>query len=363
MRGERAGMERTYQRICLIKPSSLGDVIHSLPVLAALRSSNPDAFISWVVAPANASLLRGHPLLDEVLIFDRRAWGRLGRLPKTTVEVAGLVRALRRRRFELILDLQGLLRSALLAFASGSRERLGFANSRERAPLFYSRRIDIPEGPLHAVDRYMLAAEVVTGRRHPVTFPLGLTSKDHEEVERFLASVGLEPDRPLAVLCPGARWSSKRWPRERFAALAEELRSSFGLQPVILGGPGEEGIVEEVRRSMASPAPAAFFESLRTAACLFVRSEVSVTNDSGSMHLAAAAGCPVVAVFGPTDSRLTGPYGDVHQVVSHPVECSPCFLKDCPIGHDCMVEVPVEVVTSAVEGALAARAAEREIKS
>ena len=110
-------MERAYERICIIKPSSLGDVIHSLPVLSALRGAYPEAHISWVVAPANASLLVGHPQLDEVLIFDRSAWGRLGRLPKTTVEVAGLVLTLRRRRFDLVLDLQGLLRSGLLTLA------------------------------------------------------------------------------------------------------------------------------------------------------------------------------------------------------------------------------------------------------
>lgn len=355
-------MDKSYERICLIKPSSLGDVIHSLSVLAALRSAYPDSFISWVVAPANASLLEGHPMLDEVLLFDRTAWGRWGRLPKTGVEVGALVRALRRRRYELVVDLQGLLRSALLAFSSGARERVGFANSREYSPLFYSRRIDVPEGPVHAVDRYMLVAEAITGRSHPVTFPLGLTDESAAEVDSFLASENIEPNQPLAVLSPGARWSSKLWAPERFAALADELRGRFGLQPVIVGGPGEEGIVEEVKRSTGLGPPAAFFASLRTVAALFARARVSVTNDSGSMHLAAAAGCPVVAVFGPTDPRLTGPYGKDNPVVSHPVECAPCFLKECPIGHDCLVGVSVEAVMEAVEGVLAGRDAEKEMK-
>lgn len=353
-------MERSYKRICLIKPSSLGDVIHSLSVLAALRESYPEAFISWVVAPANASLLEGHPMLDEVLIFDRTAWGKVGRLPKTAVEVAGLVSALRRGRYELVIDLQGLIRSALLTFAAGAPERVGFANSREYSPFFYSRRVEVPEGPIHAVDRYMLVAEAVTGKSHPVAFPLGLTDEDRLEVELFLESHGLEPSQPLVVLSPGARWSSKRWAPQNFATLGEALFRRFGLQPVIVGGPGEETVVEAVRGALSGKVPAVSFRSLRAVAALFARSQVAVTNDSGPMHLAAAAGCPVVAVFGPTDPRLTGPYGEEHQVVSHPVECAPCFLKDCPIGHDCLVGVSVEAVEAAVEGVLAERASDRE---
>lgn len=353
-------MARTYRRICLIKPSSLGDVIHSLPVLSALRLAYPEAHISWVVAPANASLLAGHPQLDEALIFDRTSWGRIRRLPRSAVEVAGLVRTLRRQRFDLAVDLQGLLRSALVAFASGAAERVGFAGGREHSSLFYTCRVDVPDGPLHAVDRYMLVAEAVTERSHPVTFPLGLSAREHNEAGQFIAAAGLEPHRPLAVVCPGARWSSKRWAPERFAALAEALRSRIGLQPIIVGGPGEEGIVEQVRRAMDEPAPAAFFASLRSVAALFARASLAATNDSGSMHLAAAAGCPVVAMFGPTDPLLTGPYGQGHKVVRHPVECAPCFLKECPIGHDCLAEVSVGAVVEAAEGALAARAASKE---
>ena len=351
-------MDRTYRRICLIKPSSLGDVIHGLPVLAALRGTYPEAFISWVVSPAYASLLEGHPMLDEVLLFDRAAWGRLGRLPLSVAEVARLVGTLRRRRFDLVVDLQGLLRSGLLAFASGAPLRVGFASAREKAPLFYTRRIEVPPGPIHAVDRYMLVAEAVCGEGgRRVAFPLGLATADYEEADRFLASAGLGPQRPLVVLSPGARWASKRWGPERFAALGEALRSGLGLQPVLIGGPGDEWVVEEVRRSMEGSAPAAFFPSLKVAAALFARARLAVTNDSGSMHLAAAAGCPVVALFGPTDPRLTGPYGALHRVVSREVECAPCFLKNCPIGHDCLVGISSEAVVAAAEKALAARPA------
>ena len=356
-------MAQRPQRICIIKPSSLGDVVHSLPVLAALRRAYPEAFISWVVAPAYASLLGGHPQLDEVLLFDRAAWGRLRRLPRSAVEVAGLVRTLRSRRFELVVDLQGLLRSSLLGFASGAAERVGFASGREQAPRFYTRRVDVPDGPMHAVDRYMLVAEAITGRPHEVTFPLGLVSADYEEADQFLDAAGFGPHRPVALLSPGGRWSTKRWAPERFAALAGELRTRLGLEPVIIGGPGEEGIVDSVRRAMDEAAPAAFFSSLRAVAALFGRARIAVTNDSGAMHLAAAAGCPVVALFGPTDPRLTGPYGAGHQVVSHPVDCSPCFLKTCPIGHDCLVGVSVEAVVVAAEKVLVGRAASGEVRS
>ncbi|MFQ5892898.1 MAG: lipopolysaccharide heptosyltransferase II [Nitrospinota bacterium] len=356
-------MTPSYRRICILKPSSLGDVIHALPVLAALRRTYPTAFISWVVVPAHASLLVDHPELDEVLLFDRAAWGRLPRLPRSIVEVASFVRALRQRRFELVVDLQGLLRSGLMALATGAPERVGFASGREQAPLFYTRRVAVPDGPRHAVDRYMLVAEAVTGQSHPVTFPLGLAADDYEEADRFLAGAGLGPHQPVVVLSPGASWSSKRWAPEQFAALAAELRSRLGLAPVLVGGPGEEVVVGVVRRAMGQATPAAFFPSLRVVAALFARARLAVTNDSGAMHLAAAAGCPVVALFGPTDPRLTGPYGATHHVVRHAVPCSPCFLKTCPIGHDCLVGVSVEAVVAAVETVLAARTATGEVRT
>jgi heptosyltransferase-1 len=355
-------MARRFERICIIKPSSLGDVIHSLPVLASLREAWPEAYIGWIVAPASASLLLGHPQIDEVLLFDRAAWGRLSRLPRTIVEVAGFVRKLRSRRFDLVVDLQGLLRSALLGFASGSPERVGFAAGREQSHRFYTRGIEVPGGPVHAVDRYMLLAEAVTGENQEVIFPLDLSDEDYEEADGFLTASGLGPHRPVAVLSPGARWSAKRWAPERFAELAGHLRTRLGLEPIILGGPGEEEIVEAVRQAVSEAAPAAFFTSLRAVAALFARSRLAVTNDSGTMHLAAAAGCPVVALFGPTDPRLTGPYGAGHEVVRHPVECSPCFLKVCPIGHDCLVGVSVEAVVEASETVLAARAASGEVR-
>jgi lipopolysaccharide heptosyltransferase I len=340
---------RQAERICIIKPSSLGDIIHSLPVLKALRSTYPEARVSWVVAPAYSSLLKGHPDLEEVLIFQRDAWGRLVRLPKTALEVARLVGQLRSRRFDMVIDLQGLLRSALLGWASGSSRRIGLANAREHSPLFYSEKVRVPEGPIHAVERYMMVAQAVTGRSHPVDFPLGLTEEDHARAEDFLKQSGLGHGRPFVVLSPGARWSSKRWGTERFSALGQKMRGSLGVEVVLLGAPQERKLVEEVGRGLDG-APVATFVSLRQAAALLSRARLMVTNDSGAMHLAAAAGCSVVALFGPTDHRLTGPYGPGHVVVRHEVECAPCFLKACPLPQKvCMTGITVDEALRAAE--------------
>ena len=220
---------RDFRRILIIKPSSFGDVIHAMPVLHGLRSRFPKARISWLVANSCAGLLEGHPDLDEVIRFDRKRYGRIGRNLGPTIEFVRFLGALRSRRFDLVLDLQGLFRSGFMTLATGACERLGFANAREFAPLFYTRRIAVKDMDMHAVDRNYLFARTLGFGDLPVAFNMPVRAEAARAVVEVLAGHGIAPGQPYAVMGPGTRWETKRWPAAGFAEIARRIRSEFGL--------------------------------------------------------------------------------------------------------------------------------------
>ena len=157
--------QREFKRILIIKPSSFGDVIHALPVLNGLRRRYPQARISWLVSTACAGLLEGHPQLDEAIPFDRKRYGKIGRSATITLEFARFVGELRKRRFDLVIDLQGLFRSGFLSRACGAKVRIGLSDAREFGWIFHSQRVRVPAGDMHAVDRYWLVAGLAGIRR------------------------------------------------------------------------------------------------------------------------------------------------------------------------------------------------------
>jgi len=207
-------------RIVLIKPSALGDIVQALPVLAALRRRYPDAHVTWLVNRTYEPLLRGHPALDEVLPFDRGAT-RHG-LWKATVGYARFLRDFRARRFDLVIDLQWLLRSGLFTAASGAARRVGLSSAREGAVWFYTDVVRVADfSALHAVDRYWLVAEALGAGDGPIEFPLPV-----REPERLWAEEALgDCPRPWLAFGVGSRWVTKRWPPEHFAALAAFIAS------------------------------------------------------------------------------------------------------------------------------------------
>jgi ADP-heptose:LPS heptosyltransferase len=220
------------RRILLIKPSSLGDVVHALPVLAALRAAYPEAHIAWLVSTSFVPLLDGHPLLNEVISFDRRLYGRMLRSPRATNAFIRFTSALRRREFDLVLDLQGLFRSGFLARATGAPRRIGFAAAREMAWMFYTERVTCPDADEHAVLKNMrLVAAVVApasagpspppsseggaggGCAHAplgrVEFPLGLRADELAAARERLDVAANRPIDGFTAVLPGARWPSK----------------------------------------------------------------------------------------------------------------------------------------------------------
>ncbi|MBN2452125.1 MAG: lipopolysaccharide heptosyltransferase II [Lentisphaeria bacterium] len=335
--------------ILIIKPSSLGDIVHALPAVDLIRRHLPDAFLAWVVHDSLSGLLDLCPSVDEVILFQRDRWGRL----RHWHELPSFVGELRHHRFDLALDFQGLFRSGLMAFASGAPRRIGFRHAREGAGFFYTERIPVPVNLRHAVDRNIFLA------RAALTIPAGECGPSllrppeaHRQARALLQRHGVEDGAPLVAVGPGARWPSKRWPASFFAAVLDGVAERLPEARFwILGSAAEARDAREVIENCRGcrPLNLAGKTDLGTLVDLVRCSRVLVTNDSGPMHIAAAVSVPTVAFFGATDPELTGPYGAGHAVFRSGCDRSPCFERMCPLdGRLCSDGVAVEQVIEAV---------------
>ncbi len=348
------------QRILIVKPSSLGDVVNALPFLSALRQRYPDRHIAWLVEEEAAELLLGHPLLDRVIVSGRRRWRRAIRSPfrgsRTLREIAVLIAELRQGRYDLVVDLQGLLKSALMVICAGARFRVGLAGSREGSGRAFTHIVPLPPGPLHAVDRYLEAARFLGAEPLTKTFVFPSHPGDELRADALLAEAGVGLDTLIVALHPQARWQTKLWGEEQFARVGEELTRRYGARILIIGSSSDLPVVRRLESRM-NPAPfvAAGRTDLTVLIALFRRIDLLVTVDSGPMHLAAALETPLVALFGPTDPRLIGPYGSDGAVLRVPLPCSPCSKRRCRIEVDrlCMHSISVEQVVEAASVRLA----------
>ncbi len=348
------------QRILIIKPSSIGDVVNALPFLSSLRQRYPDRHIAWLVEEEAAELLLGHPLLDRVIVSGRKRWGREVRTPlRGSValrEMASLIAELRQGRYDLVVDLQGLLKSALMVACAGARYRVGLAGAREGSERVLTHVVPLPAGPLHAVDRYLEAARFLGADPLSKAFVFPSRPEDDVMAEALLAEADVTPDNPVIALNPQARWRTKLWEEERFARLGEALARRHGARILVIGSSSDLLSARHLASRM-NPVPfvAAGRTDLKVLIALLKRIDLLVTVDSGPMHLAAALGTPLVALFGPTDPRLIGPYGGDGVVLRVPLPCSPCSKRRCQIESDrlCMRSISVEEVTEAASALLA----------
>ena len=343
------------KRILIVKPSSLGDIIHSLPVLWALRKIYPDAYLGWVVKEAWQDVLADNPLIDHLIILKKGASG-----------IRSAIRETRSLRFDTAIDLQGLFRSGIITFFSGATERIGFSNARELAPVFYNNKVIVSPGKLHAVDRYMLTVSAITcphpplnpplikGESRKLEFPLYISIADAEWVKQFLLENNLSDMKPLIAINPSARWIKKRWPAVSYSALINPLIKQLKAGIIIVGSKDDVPIANEISSLVHEKIGIATGKtSIKSLAALLTRVNLLITNDSGPMHIAAALGTPVVALFGPTDPELTGPYGRGHVVIRKNLDCSPCLRRPCIEGKPvCMETITVEEVVKAVRATL-----------
>lgn len=333
------------RRICLVKPSSLGDVVQAMPVLAAVRARFPRAHIAWVVNRAYAPLLRPISLLDDVIEFPREELRRDGWSGWRRLSAFG--RMMRAQRFDLAVDLQGLLRSALITWMTGAKTRVGLTSAREGAGFFYTHLLDDGRGDGNAVDRYWRLADALGVGSLRKTYPIQLSAEERAWAREQVAGL----PRPLLAVNAGARWLTKRWPAAKFAESANRSLASGG-SAILLGGPGEEEVAAAVAADLRVPSRDFCGKtSLRHLAALLAESTLLLTNDTGPLHLAAAVDCPTVSIFTCTSPERAAPVGPTHRVVQTRVSCRSSYLKEC--SHlSCLADVTVADVAPAVRTAL-----------
>jgi heptosyltransferase-1 len=306
------------ENILLIKPSALGDIVMTLPALSALRRNFPQARLTWLVRPEFAPLLEGHPHLDEIALFDRRLLARAWRSPAAARGLLTLISGLRRSRFDAVLDVQGLFRTGLLAWLSGSPQRVG-PRWREMAHLFYTTSIPPRREWIHVVDYYLKLVGVLGASDLRVEFILPEKPAAATTVHELLSRCHIDPAR-YAVIIPGSAQASKCWPAERFAALVDRLASAHGLAVAATGSHSESPMIERVRSLSRHPmVNLAGQTSLPELVEILRGARLVVSNDTGPGHIAAALGRPLVMLFSWSNPLRVGPYGRPECVVARDV--------------------------------------------
>src|SRR5579885_585628 len=333
------------RRILIILMGSIGDVVRALPLLGRLRRAYPHAHIAWAVEPKSAPVIDGHPWLDEMIIYNRRApWS----FPFFLYRV-------RAGRFDLVLDLQRHLKSGLVAWMSGAADRIGFAaaNTKEFNHWFSRRHIAPQPNMRLKLMQYQGFGDALGIAGAPIEF--GLEPRE-EDLHRAAALIG-DTNRPLLGVILGSSWESRIYFAQPAAEAIIELNRRHGLVPMLLGAPDERRLADGVRRHLGrlEVIDLAGRTRLKDLAALFHYCRAAFGPDCGPMHIAAAVGCPVVSLWGATAPERSAPWGFAELALTGAIPCHPCYLRRCPIGRECMRRIAPAEVVSAIRRALAAR--------
>ncbi len=369
---------REFENILLIKLSALGDVVHTFPLLNKLRTRYPKARIDWLVASDIAELLKQNPAINNVIEFPRDDWSTPWRWTPYA-RAARLIATLRAAQYDLVLDLQGQLRSAVFAFTSGAPVRIGFdkpraeiwktlsrqlpdeakkhawQGAREGSWLAYTHHITLPTLDLHPVERYLGIAPLLGLDAAAPDFSFPIPQEAIKRIDALLDYYDISMAKLLTVMAPGTNWDTKQWRSDGFAEVARHfLKKDFAV--VLIGSDGERALCQEIAKLAPGAVDLAGETTLSELAALVRRATICVSNDSGPMHLAVAVDRPAVSVFGPTDPVWAGPYRHAGAVLRVELPCSPCYLRElsrCTHGHACMEKVTAAAVIERVEAIVA----------
>ena len=351
-------------RFLIVRLGALGDIVHAIPVAAALRHAFPGSRIDWLVAAKHRAILDLVPVIDRRLAINDRASGsaddepRGRRRPDESVSLLGMVRELRRARYDVAIDLQGLIKSALLARSSGAQRVLGFASryARERlARPLYTDAYDPGRGGLYHRRETRHVVEINLGLLTMLGITVGAPQFPIECVSSPVArEVRDRTSGRYALLNPGAAWPNKRWPPARLADVAVMLGDRHGLASVVVWGPGEEeGLAREVVASARGAAMLAPPTTIADIVALTRGAAIMVSGDTGPAHIASAVGTPLVGIYGPTRPARNGPLSARDITVSRDAVCRCHHLHRCTQARMCLLDIPVEEVVDAVERRLA----------
>ncbi len=339
------------RRLLIIKPSSFGDIIHALPVLALLRRHWPQTTMDWLVKEEWAELLLDQPALNEVLL-----------LPKHLAAWRVLRNSFRRCRYDMVIDLQGLLRSGVAGLMTHAPTRIGFADSREGSRWCYTLRIEPASNAVHAVERNLdLLRQIGLPGDAPPSFPLPRSRKAEDWLEALWLRERLGGAQSAVVIHPAARWETKRWPPERFAEVVDRLSAEHNARILLIAGSEQNSQASEVMRRLRCTAiNLAGATTLLQLTALLRRAALVISNDSGPMHLAAAVGTPVIGIFGPTEPRRVGPYGPANVALKKDFPCRGCDRQRCAHAQQCLTSISVDEVLGAALALLRSRASRNQ---
>ncbi|MFH1905324.1 MAG: lipopolysaccharide heptosyltransferase I [bacterium] len=324
------------RKILIIKPSSMGDIIHALPVLATLRKHYPKAEIAWIVKNKFSDLLAGNPDLTDVIPFDSNSFLQL-------------INTLRKRDFDVALDLQGLFRSGILAYLSKASHRIGFSkiNSRELSYIFYNHKVTPPQKAVHVVDKNLSLLESLGISEYIYDFKIPISIQDLRFAKEFFASRKLVPERnKIIMLNPGAGWPTKRWPSEKFIRLADKLTEHINTKVIMSWGPQEKEIIENIKSNENNRITIMPQSTIKQLAAIIKSCDLFVGSDTGPTHLAAALEIPVVGLYGPSDPKRNGSYGTKNIIIQKDIPCVSCWKRECD-KIDCMKNISVDEVFEA----------------
>ena len=341
-------------KILIVKLSAIGDVIHTLPSLNAIRKHYPDAHITWLVEEAASNLVVRHEALDRVIISKRKQWIKGVLSPsclKNIKELYQFIKELRDTEYDLIIDFQGLLKSGVLIALARGKRKTGFDKGMEHMEhsyIFLNERIPPVNMDNHALLRNLMLINTLGIKSKEIEYKIPISDHTRKFIDSILVRHRIKGPELLVAINPVAKWKTKLWDNRKFALLADRLIEKYNASVIFTGSQADRSTIDNIMSCMSQSAVNLAGETtLKTLAALYEKTKFLISTDTGPMHMAAAVGTPVIALSGPTAPWRTGPFGSEHKILRSGLDCSPCFKRQCST-IDCMKQISVEQVMDAV---------------
>ena len=334
-------MSEELKNILIVKLSAIGDVIHALPVSYAIKETFPDSKITWVVEPPAYDLLKMNPCVDKIILFEKKKFKTFGGFFEKFFPFR---KELQAENYDAVLDLQGLFKSAAIAFFANANIKLGICNMREMSDKI-SKPVIGEHATGHIVERYLDTARAIGCRVNNVTFPIEIPREEIYNAREIMKESGLDENKPYVVFAIGANWTNKRWRTEFFAELGDWLYK-LKVTPVIIGG-GQTDFkrAADIYALMEkSPVNLVNKTNLPQLAYVLENARLVIGGDTGPVHLAAGLKIRTLMLMGPTDANRNGPYGQTQNAIEVNRECKGCWKRSCPKNEDCLANISVKQV-------------------
>lgn len=330
------------KNILVVKLSAIGDVIHALPVSYALKETFPEAKVTWVVEPPAYDLLTDNPYIDRVILFEK---GKFKSLSGFLQNIRPFSKLLQETKYDVVLDLQGLFKSAVIAYLSKAPIKLGTCNMREFSDKV-SKPVIGPHAQGHIVERYLDVARGLGCRVDKVVFPLQISDHDADIAGKLMKQAGTDMGNPYVVLAVGANWPNKRWPTKHYAELVNWLYNRKVIPVLIGGGVVDSRLAAEISSdAQIPPVDLVGKTTLRQLAHILKNAKAVLGGDTGPVHLSAGLGVPTIMIMGPTDANRNGPYGQFENAIETKHDCNYCWKRQCRYHRDCLAAITLEQVT------------------